>query len=106
MTHTEGNERTSFSSTFFCFSIYRDFNSFLSISFKGRRRGGLLREVLEMQSELPSLGWGTGLGEQLNSKTPINTSTWQDNFFHGLVLWHVNHCRLFNAKSCLCIYNI
>ena len=22
----------------------------------------------------------------------------------GLVLWHINHCRLFNAKSCLYIY--
>ena len=22
----------------------------------------------------------------------------------GLVLWHINHCRLFNAKSILCIY--
>ena len=23
---------------------------------------------------------------------------------HGLVLWHINHCRLFNAKSSLYIY--
>ena len=22
----------------------------------------------------------------------------------GWVLWHINHCRLFNAKSCLYIY--
>ena len=22
----------------------------------------------------------------------------------GLVLWHINHCRLFNTKSCLYIY--
>ena len=22
-------------------------------------------------------------------------------FFFGLVLWHINYCRLFNAKSCL-----
>ena len=22
----------------------------------------------------------------------------------GLVLWHINHCRLFNSKSCLYIY--
>ena len=22
----------------------------------------------------------------------------------GWALWHIKHCRLFNAKSCLCIY--
>ena len=22
----------------------------------------------------------------------------------GLVLWHINHCRLFNAKYSLCLY--
>ena len=27
-----------------------------------------------------------------------------DLVWFGLVLWHINHCRLFNAKSSLCIY--
>ena len=22
----------------------------------------------------------------------------------ALVLWHINHCWLFNAKSCFCLY--
>ena len=22
----------------------------------------------------------------------------------GQILWHINPCKLFNAKSCLCIY--
>ena len=26
------------------------------------------------------------------------------SFRFGLVLWHINHCRLFNAKSFLYIY--
>ena len=28
----------------------------------------------------------------------------QDLVWFGLVLWHINHCRLFNAKSSLYIY--
>ena len=28
----------------------------------------------------------------------------KDLVWFGLVLWHINHCRLFNAKSSLYIY--
>ena len=28
----------------------------------------------------------------------------KDVFGFGLVLWHINHCRLFNGKSSLFIY--
>ena len=28
----------------------------------------------------------------------------QKEYWFGLVLWSINHCRLFNAKSCLYIY--
>ena len=37
-------------------------------------------------------------------RKPIEQDLILDFFFFCLVLWHINHCRLFDAKSSLYIY--
>ena len=34
----------------------------------------------------------------------VSSASHSSLVWFGLVLWHINHCRLFNAKSCLFIY--
>ena len=55
--------------------------------------------------------------ERLISKSQVATETelnldqrlalvWFGLVWFGFILWHINHCRLFNAKSFLYIYKI
>ena len=38
------------------------------------------------------------------NKLQYFNTTASESWLVGLVLWHINHCRLFNAKSSLYIY--
>ena len=40
------------------------------------------------------------IGEFFNQRKSRTEKTMEDVCF-GLVLWHINHCRLFNAESVL-----
>ena len=40
-----------------------------------------------------------------NAKSSLYVYIWMYKSWFGLVLWYIDHCRLFNAKSSLYVYS-
>ena len=64
--------------------------------------------LYKCRKEIKLVDWFYGISTIVGYLMPNPLYTYIFNIYDlvwfGLVLWHINHCRLFNAKSSLYIY--